>query len=399
MAAVQKTTFTSSDPSTTSTLARTVEDKIRNLVPESAQILALVTKGAVKDGEVAQSKGMISKKATDTVRFEAFTHTPPEFTKTAGAVSSLTVTFSSVTDMYVRQVWENTANNTVGVVDLISGSDVTFVSVGSGTTFSVTEGDTLMRLGNAHEEGSSDPAYLQKPDDNVYNTTQIFRFPVEITGTADNIKHLAGGEYFARMKRYNLVEGLRDVERAFIFGKRASSGNKTTLTNVGVDASTTQGLWHFAQSEYDAGGNMTPQKFNKDLMLAMDSSVGNGQPIYMLTSREAVARAIEWQQSHIRIDQSKELAKYGVKAHKFVTSGADVHLIAHDAFDRGGHTNQALCFIPENVQYRYLKGRDLAPKMNIQSNSTDGRKDEILGEVGLLPLDGGYSITKVVNWF
>lgn len=398
MATTQQTPFTSQDPSTTTTQARTVEDRIRNLVPESAQILALVAKGTVKDGEVAQAKGMISKKATDTARFEAFTHTPPGITKTAGAVSGLVVTFASVTDMYVRQVWENTANHTIGIVDKISGSNVTFVTVGS-NTFSVTLGDTLLRIGNAYEEGSADPAYLQKPDDNVYNTTQIFRFPVEITGTADKTKQLAGGGYFERMKRYNLIEGLRDVERAFIYGDRAASGNKTTATNLGVSMTTTRGLWYFAQAEYDAGGNMTPSKMVKDLPLAMDSSVGNTMTLIGLTSSECLARAIDWQQSNVRIDQSKELAKFGVKATKFMTSKADIHLIAHDAFNQGGHENEALFFNPENIQYRFMRDRDLKPYMNIQDNDKDGRTDEIRGEVGLLPLDGGYSITKLVNWF
>ena len=398
MATNQQTPFTSQDPSTSTTQARTVEDTIKHLIPESAQLFALIAQGTVKGNEVRQGKGLISKKATDTARFEAFTHTPPGFTKTAGAVSSLTVTFTAVTDVYVRQIWENTANNTIGVVDAISTLDVTFVSIGA-AAFSVTEGDVLMNLGNGYEEGSSDPAYIQKPDDNVYNTTQIFRFPVEITGTADNTAQLAGGNYFSRMKRYNLIEGMRAIERAFIFGKRASSGNKTTYTQLAVSASTTQGLWSFAQSEYDAGGNMTPSKLSKDLILAMDNTVSNSMPITVLTSREVVARAVDWQQNSIRIDQSKELAAFGVKAHKFITSGPDLNFVAHDAFDRGSHTNQAICIVPENLQYRFMRNRDLKPVNGIQSNSKDGVMDEIRGECGLLPLDGGYSITKIINWF
>lgn len=398
--AVQKTAFTSSDPSTTTNHARTVEDTVRHLVPNSAKLLALVADGQVSGNEVKTGKGLISKKATDTVRFECFTNTPPGFTKVAASVSSLVVTFADVTDVYVRQVWENTANNTVGIIDSISGSDVTFVSVGAGTPFSVTADDTLMRIGVAYEEGSSDPAYLQKADDNVYNTTQIFRFPVEITGTANEIKTLAGGEYFKRMKEYSLIEGLRDVERAMIFGKRASSGNKTALSGAGVSVSTTQGLWHFAQAEYDAGSSMTPSKFFKDLILAMDTTVGNDMPLYALASREVIARILDWQQNSIRITSSGKLEKFGIKAHTIVTSGPDIHLMAHDAFDgRGSHDNQMLIFNPEMVQYRFLRNRDLKPVLNIQSPSTDGRKDEIMGEVGMLPLDGGYSITKVTNFF
>lgn len=399
MSAVQKTAFTSSDPSTTTNLARTVEDTVRHLVPNSAKLLALVADGAVSGNEVVEKKGMISKKATDTVRFEAFTSTPPGFTKVATVVSSLDVTFSDVLDVHLRQVWENTANGTVGIVDVISSNTVSFITVGS-ATFSVTAGDTLMRIGNAYEEGSSNPAYLQKLDDNVYNNTQIFRFPVEITATANEIKTLAGGDFFKRMKMNAFIEGRRDIERALIFGKRSASGNKTSLTASAVSTSTTQGLWNFAQAEFDMGFALTPSAISKDLILKMDESVGNDKPIIMFTSRNVRARIIDFQQSAYRITESGELAKFGIKADKLVTSGADIHIVAHDAFDgRGGHDNQALCFVPENVQYRFLRNRDLQPRMNIQDNSTDGRKDEIYGEVGILPLDGGYSITKVTNIF
>jgi len=145
---------------------------------------------------------------------------------------------------------------------------------------------------------------------------------------------------------------------------------------------------------------MTPSRFFKDLPLAMDETVSNDMPIYMFTSRNVVARVLDWQQSSIRITESGELKSFGIKAHKIVTSGPDIHLVAHDAFDgRGGHDNQALCFQPEMVQYRFLRNRDLRPYVGIQSPSKDGRMDEIKGEVGVLPLDGGYSMTKVVNFF
>ena len=395
MATTQKTPFLEQDPSAETTQKRTVEDVIRHLIPASAKLLALVADG---EGEVVEKKGMISKKSADSTRVECFTNTPPEFVKTVVSVNSLVLTFAEVTEMYKKQLWTNTKNNSVGIIDSISGNDVTFVSVGAGTAFSAAADDVLMNIGNAYEEFSESPAYLQKADDQVYNLLQTFRFPVAISGSAKTTKHLAGGDYFARMKKYNLIEGKRAIDRALIFGKRASSGNKTTIT--GASVATTMGLMGYAQHEYDAGGLMTPSLFRKNMILRMDSSVGNDRKLIAFTSREVVARILDWQQDAYRVNTTGVLAKFGIKSHTMVTSGPDIELVAHDAFDgRGGYNNQMLIFDPENVQYRFKNGRDLAPKIGIQNNSADGFMDEIIGEVGILPLDGGASIMKVTNFF
>jgi len=71
----------------------------------------------------------------------------------------------------------------------------------------------------------------------------------------------------------------------------------------------------------------------------------------------------------------------------------------HDSFEHGAMTDKMIVFDPENIFYCYKTGRDLAPKMNIQSNSTDGQIDEILGEIGIGTLDGGQSILQVENLF
>lgn len=393
----QQTPFTAQEPSATGLQDRTVEDKIRHILPANSPLLALVAEGKVENGEMKSSPGLISKKPTATPRFEAFSHTAPDITKVAGAVSSLTVTFDDVTDIHVRMIFENTANHTVGVVDAISGSDVTFVSIGAGDTFSVTLGDTLLNIGVAYEENSSDPAYVQKTDDNIYNLTQIFRYPTAISGTQDNTKQLAGGDFFQRMKKYKMIEAKRAIERALLFGKRASSGNKTTFTQLGVSATTTQGLWNFATNEYDAGGNFTPTKMFKNIPEEMDSSVSDNDKVIMITSKKQRSNILEWPQSAIRIDQSKEYMKTGVKAHTIVTGGADIEVISHDAFNNAGHQDEALLIVPDRLTYRYLQNRDLKPVMGIQSNSTDGTVDEFMGEIGMLPDDGGVSILKVVN--
>jgi len=395
----QQTLFVDQDPSYTTTQGRTVEDTIRNLVPEAAQILALVAKGTVSKGKVGRGKGMISKKSAQTARVEAFTHTPVGHTKTVTAQSTLDITFANVLDVYERMVFKNTRTNRVGIVDAIAGNVCSFISLGA--TFSCVIGDVLQRLGNAYEYGSESPEYVQKPDDNLYNVLQIMRFPVEISASLKTTKQLAGGDYFKRMKMYNLEEGLQDVERALIWGQKSdtTTTNVTACTSLAVSVPHMEGLWNFAQNSYSFGNNFGLEKLQKDLILAMNRVVGSSKPLIMLTSREAVARALSWQVDYLKYAKGGELAKFGIKSHTFMTSGPDIHMIAHTAFDYGADTNKALLFIPENVQYRFKEGRDIQPRTNIHHPSKDGFKDEIFGEICLLPLCGGYTVTKVTDLF
>jgi len=395
--ATQQTPFVPQDPSATGLQGRTVNDEIRNLIPGNSPLLELVAVGVAQDGKVKKSAGMISKQATDTVRFEAFTHTPPGYLQTvATKTSALVYTFASVAEIYVRMVFENTANKTVGVVSAISSTSVTFTSIGS-TAFSAVAGDVLMRLGNAYEANSSDPAYLQKDDDNIYNMCQTFRFPTAASNSQIATKQVAGGDFFQRASKYAMIEGMRDIERAFLFGKKSSSGNTTEISDISKNVATTEGLWNQSGVVFDAGGNMTPSKLFKDIPNKMDSSVGDMDRVIMLTSKKQRTNLLEQQQDSIRIDQKSDPKEYGVKIPMFMTGGPNIEIRSHDAFNNAGHEDEGLIFLPERLKYRYLKGRDIAPNKDIQSNSTDGKIDEIFGEVGLQNDDGGVSIMRLIN--
>jgi len=394
----QQTPFVDGNPSTSTSLARTVEDKIRNIIPGASKIFSLVARGKVKGGDATETKGMINKKLADTERVEAFTHTPPDVYKTCSGGSGLEPTFASVADMHVRMMFKNTITDEVGYIDKISGTTVTFIAISS--SFSATTDQVLLSLGNNYEDGSSDPAYVQNADSQIYNVMGITRWPTAITRSADSSKHLAGGDFFKRMKRIKHIEALRAIDRSFIWSERAASGNKTVMTTLGVSVRTGRGLWNYAQNEFDAHGNMTPSKLRKDLILSMDSSIENEVPMLVFTSRENCAQAQEWVQDKLLYTNPKGgmVEKVGIKSDTYRTSGPDLKLIAHDAFEYGADTGKALIFAPDYVQYRFKKGFDLHPRENIQSNSLDGYIDEITGEFCLLPLFGGYRITKVINW-
>lgn len=398
MATVQKTLFVDQDPAVDITQGRFVEDYIRYLAREATVILALIADGRVNKGEVVRKKGMVQKKSANQARVEAFTHSPIGHTKVVTAQSTLDITFASVADVNTRMKFKNTANDTVGIVDKISGTVCSFISLGA--TFSAAVGDTLIRVGNAYEYGSSDPTYVQKPDDQIYNVMNIYRFPVEISRSLRSTKQLAGGDYFKRMSMYNLIMGMSDIERDIIWGQKSntSTTNVTACTSLGVSVPHSEGLWNFAQNSYSFGNNLTPEKIFKDLILAMDRAVGNNLPLIWLMSRESKARILNFQRDYLQIGPG-ELKKFGVKSDRLITSGPDIELVAHDAFDYGSDTDKGLLLIPDNIRYYYKEGFDLHPNTNIQSPSKDGFMDEITGELCALPLCGGYTLTKTTDHF
>ena len=227
----------------------------------------------------------------------------------------------------------------------------------------------------------------------------VLKGKVNISGSKNATAHKAGGDYFQRHLKYGMLKFKREVERAMIWGNRqnTSTSNSTSLSTLGVSVRTMEGIWGYAQGSYDAGGNLTWQKFKKDMILAMDKSVGYNDPLIMLTSREAAARFLEYPDNALRVNDKGMIEKFGIKTDTYCTSGPDIKVIAHDAFDYGNNQKKAIIFQPKELEYIYLDGRDMQIKPNIQNPSVDGRQDEIFGECSILPLDGGYSITKVEN--
>lgn len=401
MATVYTAAQTTPAVSTTGTLKRTVSDKIRHLFPGSSSLLALVSQGTPDGMKIKREKGLIGKKPTETPKFESFTYSPLAINFTVSVANSPTsYDLSSASGLRLKYTLVNTTNATVCRVGAISTNTITVTSVGS-TTFSAVAGDVLLCMAPAYEESSTSPYILQKDEDNLYNYVQIVRFPVAVSASAKGNPNY-GGDFWGRIKERNVIEGNRKVENTLIFSERSATGETGTQDGTLSDYfRTTRGLWNWAQGSLDAGGAMTPEMFTKDLVVeGMHESVDSNSKLVMFCGKEIFGRMQGWvNEDRMVMNQAAELEKFGLKAYTFVTSGPDVRVIVHDAFDRGANAKKALIFNPEDVFYCFKQGRDLAPNLGIQANDADYYEDEILGEIGIGVLDGGYGITKVTNWY
>ena len=388
--------------STTQNIPRSVEDKVRNLYPEAAKLMALVAVGQVKGGEMTEQAGRIQKKKVDNIRFECYTYTPVAVELTTTVASNGTAfTVSDATEVVAPYCIFNPANGTTCRIDSITGNALTYTSFGS-TAFSAAIGDKVIVMAPAYGQASQNPVALWKDEDNFYNTTTIARLPVAISGTAKATPTYFG-DYWSRMKKVGFMDGKRKIENTLLFSNRASSGNTTSGGSAFTTAfSTTKGVWQWAATSMSMGGSFTPEKFKSGIPNwyadYTTNSVSEQAPMVMFCGTAVSGLMQSWVSQVQRIDQAGgEIDRFGLKVKRFQTSTFAVDVMIHDAFNKAGMKGKALLFNPEELFYAFLPGRDLTPHNNIQSPSLDGYMDEILGEIGIGVRDGGNSILQLTD--
>ncbi len=230
----------------------------------------------------------------------------------------------------------------------------------------VDDNTKCMVVGTSFEEGSGSPDVWSQELDNDYGYTQIFKTACELTNTARATRYRGYADEWQRIWNLKLREHKVDIERAMLFGQRAS----------------VQGINY---SEGIAGHIMKNSQSN--------AVVGGGQVSY--NEGEAYFKSVtaaEWTYDDIL---------------------SDLEVIFDPA--RGGNSSKlALCSLPvisqfnkmvkeplfrslasgfmclvdlDHVSYRPLVGnglnRDTHIITNVQSDDEDLRKDMILTEAGL----------------
>lgn len=406
---ISSTMMTQAAPSTTQLEAREVGDEIRYLGFGNAVMTSLIQNSLIdtKSGKIKQSKGLITKRAVENIRFEQFNRSPRpiQFTVSSGTeISSSGVVLASVNGLQPGMTLVNTANKTCCRVEVIASTTITGSSFGA-TTFSCAAGDILMLMAPAVPAGADTNIIVNGTDDNTFNTVQFARLGVSISWVLQAVKQLAGGERLTREKMYLLWEFLADMERSMLlsdYSADVATKDTTTGANTGWTGEypTTKGLFALAANGYNMQGGLTLAKIRKDLPLAMGDTINDNEEQICFVSNEGYARVQELlQEKHYNTEGEGELKQWGIKSSKLITSGPVLHMIKHSALNVGTLANQMLLFSPYNVGYVYLKGHDVSPNNSIQDNNVHGKIDELYAYFGIETKDAGKSITVVTNCF
>ena len=296
----------------------------------------------------------------------------------------------------------------------------------SGKTISGSDGgvdidnSSCTVIGTSFAEGSGAPDVFSEEMDNDFGFTQIFKTACEMSNTARATRYRGVADEFQRIWNLKLREHKIDIERAMLFGQRASTGGiqytegiaghiLANATPVSDDSalSYSSGASYFRSS---AASELTYDRLLSDFEVVYDPARGGGDSKLALASlpvisyfnklgkdsfmhasmsynsNEALANADVPNQSSLRYNMSEKQGSYGHKIMVLETIHGTLNLVKEPLF-RGNASGFLAMVDLDHVAYRPLVGngvnRDTSIQTNVQSADEDLRKDMIMTEAGL----------------
>lgn len=118
------------------------------------------------------------------------------------------------------EVWDSTLTTMKGKALITAFASATALTAKSLRPAAITlaDNDVFLVIGNAHGEGASSPEAFSDELEIVYGSTQIFRTPVEITGTLLEAALRGYSNELARLRDLKNKEHKYQKEKAFLFG-------------------------------------------------------------------------------------------------------------------------------------------------------------------------------------
>lgn len=177
------------------------------------------------------------------------------------AVNALTGLATSVDSSYIGlqfEIWDATLATYKGTcfVTAVGSGVITIKSLGNpgASDFinaDIVSGDILQVIGNVSGEGTEAPEAWSDDLSVVYNSPQIFKTPVEVTGTLYNMALRGYSNELARLRMEKQFEHQMQKERAFLFGVRSGGIGVSGYTDYHGGTGTS------GAHQLDANGNVS----------------------------------------------------------------------------------------------------------------------------------------------
>ena len=301
-------------------------------------------------------------------------------------------------------------DSSTGVATLVSVDTFSDAVEASLATFDGAKGQVI---GSQWSEGSQAPdGWTDELSDTEFYS-QIFKTSVPLmSGSAMATRYRGYANEWKRIYSEHVMAHKMDIEHAMLFGKgayysqddRYSWGIVPFIKEKGGKIYNMDYDGAVASGDYGVGvGKHLPFTYDGvvDLMEDfMSPEAGNSGQKLVLTSRKVIAKMSKLGANSFVANSlgdsgtSPFRANLDVKPSKFApvdvtslgTSFGSLNFVAHPLF-RGQWEDIAAVVDLSNVKYRPLaangQNRDTFVETNIQDNSTDGRKDQIITEAGL----------------
>lgn len=121
----------------------------------------------------------------------------------------------------VVEIRSSGVKKATAIISAVDSGDVKFkaISTHDGSDYSMLDGDECIVIGNAHGEGSSAPDSWADELQVVYNSTQIFKTALQVTGTLQAAVLRGESSELARLRRQKAQEHKMQKEKAFYLVK------------------------------------------------------------------------------------------------------------------------------------------------------------------------------------
>lgn len=272
------------------------------------------------------------------------------------------------------------------VVRVVSkvGNDLTVTRAWAGTDTAVASGAYLLNLSTAEMEGDDTPEARTTVKVEKTNFSQIVKHSVDITGTAEAVKHYHGSERRYQQRKVG-EEHARRWEEIALHGRKkedTSTGAKPIRSCGGIDETIVTNVTAL-------GGTMTESEFIGIVSNAMRYSVRPGRTRKMLLASSNVINTINsWGLNKLELNDPASQT-YGMDISTYVAGSARLQVIDHPLLELG-YEGYFYIVDPDGMKYRPLKGRGTRLRENVQDKKTDGTTDEIITEASFQ-----YALDKV----
>ena len=263
-------------------------------------------------------------------------------------------------------------------------------------------------IGTAFAEGTGAPDVWSQELDHDYGYTQIFKTACEMSNTARATVYKGYADEWQRIWNLKLREHKVDIERAMLFGQRASSGGVNYTEGICghiMANGQSQTIEDDEQLVYTEGqaylktvaaASLTYDNLLRDLEVVFDPARGGSSSKLALASLPVISLFNKLGDgvgfigdtigggARYNFDASK--GSFGHKVMKVETVHGDISLVREPLFRKGA--GEFMCLVDlDHVSYRPLVGngvnRDTSITTNVQQADEDLRKDLILTEAGL----------------
>lgn len=331
---------------------------------------------------VTKAKKSLKKKETVDPEFKWFEDTfgtregattTGQTSKNIASAPSVVLATGTGTNFSVGDVIKFVASGYTFLVTAVSTDTLTLSNELGGLTGTVDLSSlTIWIIGNANEEGAGLRTLKGTTSTEKTGYCQIFRTPFGVTETSRATKTFIKENDFDYQRRKKGIEHAVDIERAFLFGKKAKitgAGGKPQRFTGGVVPQITT----YATANVD-----TEAEFETFLEDAF--RYGNTEK-YALASAAFVSQINQWAKNKVQIMQSEKT--YGILITRYISAHGTLNIIKHDLLTGSTYGNYCVVLDMEALTYRYLTGRDTRLLTDRQDNGDDEKIEEYLSEVGL----------------